>query len=256
VSSDGLDGSVKGRTLLVLDFDGVICDSIDETFLTSWNAYHELFLKKEPASVPLAFRRTFAVLRPFIRTGEDFVLIQELLATGRTVRDQAEFDEALRAAGPQRLSQWRELFYAARTKLLANERGSWLAMNRIYPHVAAALTALPAGSAPCILSTKKAEFISEILTAHGISVPRERIHYSDGSVPKLTIVEKLRREGSFASAILVEDQIDALRGNANPAVQGLLAQWGYVKPEWLKEMPTDALLDAERFQALVKRVCA
>ena len=29
-------------TLLVLDFDGVICDSIDETFASSWIAWRRL----------------------------------------------------------------------------------------------------------------------------------------------------------------------------------------------------------------------
>jgi phosphoglycolate phosphatase-like HAD superfamily hydrolase len=247
---------VSGTTLLVLDFDGVVCDSIDETFLASWNAYHALYRKEEPASVPLSARRAFGALRPFIRTGEDFVMIQELLATGRTVRSQAEFDDALRAAGAKTLSAWRELFNAARTKILETEKVAWLSLNRIYPHVGRAFAELPSRDALCILSTKRSRFIEEILTAHGIQMPLQRIHFSDGSMPKLAIVERLRREGGFSSAILVEDQIDALRGNSNPCVRGLLATWGYVKPEWMKELPADALLSAEGFQALMKKVCA
>jgi phosphoglycolate phosphatase-like HAD superfamily hydrolase len=242
--------AMSHKTLIVLDFDGVICDSIDECFLSSWIAYHTLFKSDNPSSVPLAARRRFAGLRPFIRTGEDFVLIQEIMDTGAQMRSQEQFDEAMGRAGPEKRALWRGLFYKARTGLLETDKGSWLALNRIYPHVAKAFARLPLEAPLVILSTKKPRFIAEILTAHAIRIPEERIYLAD-SAPKLVMVERLRREGSFETAILVEDQIDAIRGNTNPLIKGLLATWGYVKPEWLKMLPAADLLTPERFPALL-----
>lgn len=238
-------------TLLVLDFDGVICDSIDECYAVSWVAYHALFRKDAAASSPVS-RRNFAHLRPFIRSGEDFLIIQELVAAGSLVRDQAEFDELSRRAGAEKRALFRKLFYQERSEMLAKDRDSWLAMNRVYPHMKKAFRLLgQRGAPPYVLSTKEPKFIAEILSDNDLTLPRERIIESM-SEPKLATTERLRAEGGFQGAILVEDQVDHLKGNKNPRVRGLLAAWGYVQEEWLKEPLTAPIVTAEGFLALVE----
>jgi len=238
-------------TLLVLDFDGVICDSVAECFLVSWNAYHGLYRREEPARVPLSVHRDFARMRPLIRTGEDFVLIQELLATGRTVDDQAGFDEASRLAGDEKRALFKEMFYRARTALLEADRASWLSLNRVYPHVEKALRMMELFEDFVVLSTKKPQFILEVLVSRDIRVPAGRIYYSDRE-PKLKTAERLRHEGGYRTAILVEDQIDAIRNNDNPLVEVRLATWGYVKAEWLSPPTEVPLITPDGFVALVQ----
>jgi phosphoglycolate phosphatase-like HAD superfamily hydrolase len=246
---------MTGPTLLVLDFDGVICDSVDEAFLASWTAYHGLYRKDEPTAVPVTLHRDFARLRPFIRTGEDFVLIQDLLATGKTVENQEQFDEALRRMGDATRDSFKEIFYQARTRLLETERTLWLSLNRIYPHVDKALRMMAGWKDFVILSTKKPQFINEVLVFHGLTVPQERILYSDRE-PKLMVTERVRNEGGYTTAILVEDQIDHIRDNVNPRVGVRLATWGYVKPEWLVAPAAVPLVTPEEFVALVERLLA
>ena len=237
-------------TLLVLDFDGVICDSIDENYAVSWVAYHTLFRKDAAASSP-ASRRDFARLRPFIRSSEDFLIIQEVLSTGSTLKDQAEFDELWRRAGAERRAAFRKLFYQERSEMLARDRASLLALNRLYPHVKEAFSVLAKGAPFYVLSTKEPQFIEEILSANQIRMARERILFSDKE-PKLATTERLRAEGGFKEAILVEDQVDHLRDNRNPRVRGLLAAWGYVREEWLREPLAAPVITAEGFLALVE----
>ena len=179
--------------VLVLDFDGVICDSIDECFVSSWTAYHTLYLGRQPAYMPIGLKRDFARLRPLIRGGEDFMLIQEILEQGGTSSRQSEFDAFARAAGERKMKLFHDLFYQARGELLEKDRQSWLAMNRIYPHVVSAFERIPSGAPVYILSTKKPDFIAEILTAKSIRMPRDRILYS-GNEPKMDIVERLGAE--------------------------------------------------------------
>ncbi len=236
-------------TLLVLDFDGVICDSIDECYAVSWVAYHALFRKDAAVSSP-ASRRNFARLRPFIRSGEDFLIIQEILSTGSAVQDQAEFDELSRRAGAEKRALFRELFYKERSEMLAKDRVSWLALNRVYPHMKKAFSLLGHDAPLYILSTKEPQFIVEILSANQIELPRERVLESSAE-PKLSATDRLRAEGGFRGAILVEDQVDHLRGNQYPCVRGLLAAWGYVKEAWLKEPAAAPIITAEGFLALV-----
>ena len=246
---------------LVLDFDGVICDSIDECFASSWAAYHHLYLGRHPAYMPVSLRRDFARLRPLVRGGADFMLIQEMLEKGESASRQFEFDALARGAGDEKLRLFHDLFYKARAEMLQKDRQSWLAMNRIYPHVAAALSRLPAGAPVYILSTKKPEFIAEVLSAKGFELPRERILYS-GSEKKLAIVSNVGREGGFAEATFVDDQIDHLlceeaappdvTRRSAPRIRTFLASWGYVKEEWLREPLRVPVLTPQEFPALVR----
>jgi phosphoglycolate phosphatase-like HAD superfamily hydrolase len=248
---------------LVLDFDGVICDSIDECFASSWAAYYHFFLGRHPSYMPVGLRRDFARLRPLVRGGADFMLIQEMLDRGESAASQSEFDALARAAGDEKLRLFHDLFYKARAEMLEKDRQSWLAMNRIYPHVAAFFYRLPVGAPVYILSTKKPEFIAEVLSAKGIELPRERILYS-GSEKKLAIVTNVGREGGFTETTFVDDQIDHLlceeaappdfTRRSIPRIRTFLASWGYVKEEWLREPLRVPVLTPAEFPALVQEI--
>ena len=247
--------------VLVLDFDGVICDSLDECFASSWNAYYHLYLGRRPAYMPVSLRRDFARLRPLVRGGADFMLIQEMLDKGESASRQSEFDALARSAGEEKLRLFHDLFYKARAEILDTDRQSWLAMNRIYPHMASGLSRLPATAPVYILSTKKPEFIAEVLSAKGIEFARERILYS-GTEKKLTRVAEVGRAGGFTEATFVDDQIDHLlceeaahpdiARKAVPRIRTFLASWGYVKEEWLKEPLRVPVLTPQELPALLQ----
>jgi phosphoglycolate phosphatase-like HAD superfamily hydrolase len=247
---------------LVLDFDGVICDSIDEAFASSWAAYFHTYRDRHPAYMQVSLRRDFARLRPFVRSGADFMIIQEILDKGQTVNRQSEFDAIARAAGEEKLMLFHELFYTTRTEILQKDRTSWLTMNRIYPHISEALSRFAANAPVYILSTKKTEFIAEILTAKNILFPRERI-FNSGSERKLDIVATIGREGGFGEMTFVDDQIDHLlceeatppevNRTGSPRLRPFLATWGYVKDEWLREPLRVPTLTPQEFLALARK---
>jgi len=247
--ADRTTGS-SGRRLLVLDFDGVICDSAEECFVSSWTAYHQLYRGQTGGEAPAAARADFRAMRPFVRSGEDFVLIQELIAGGRSVRSQAEFDETWQRPGTPSRRHFKGLFYQARTDLLKKDRHAWLSLNRIYPHVSAALSQLPPDAFLYILSTKKPQFVREILAANGIAMDEGHVLYSEGE-PKLLTVENLLQTLGCEAAVFVEDQVDALRGNTNPRIRVFLASWGYVQESWLREDTGVPVLGPEEFVELV-----
>jgi phosphoglycolate phosphatase-like HAD superfamily hydrolase len=238
-------------TLLVLDFDGVICDSVEECFVSSWEARHRLRGTAGPVPIPPADGlAAFARLRPFVRNGEDFLVILEAAERRLAVADQAAFDALAAELGHRVLREFTARFYEARERLLAEERPRWLRMNRVYPHARAALLAAAGAGLPlAILSTKRPPYILEILSANGVAFPAEHVHHTTG--PKVPVVRELLAATGCERAVFIDDQIDYLLGLADPRIEGRLAVWGYVRPEWLVPPLRARPIDPEGLAALV-----
>lgn len=239
---------------LFIDFDGVICDSAAECLFSSWAAYDRLARSADagaatvrppaaPRVVPIALRQRFMQLRPFIRAGDDYVLIQHLLAAGRMPSRQEEFDRARRDAGPRALDRYADALNRVRQELMAHDRDHWLRLNPLYPGMAALLRAAD-WETTSILSTKRPTYIAAILDFHAVAVPPQAILHA-AAASKLEIVSMAlnERQGGRADgrAALVDDQLDHLIGNDDERIEVYLADWGYARPEWLDDPRVPAL---------------
>ena len=237
--------------LVFLDFDGVICDSAPECFASSWEAYFGRSHREVAPAALAGLRARFLGLRPYVRTGEDFMICQEILHRELPVGSQADFDAVAAAKGSAELTRLRDRFDQARAALLARDRAYWIGLNSLYPEVAAHLPRWAGSPRLYVLSTKRSEFIAEILAAAGIRFPFHRILYAAKTEKGPRIEEILERRGSGA-ALLVDDQIDhllAIRAGSS-RVSVYLAAWGYVRPEWLVDSPV-AVLTLDELRPLV-----
>ncbi len=241
-----------GIELVFLDFDGVICDSVLEGMVCSWRAYFELYRRDPPDSCPREMRRRFTALRPYVRTGEDFMVIQDLLAGEVEVHGQQEFDRRAASLGEEKLSRFRELFYRSRESLLKEDRSYWLALNRIYPHLRGPLSEWSASECFYILSTKRPEYIAAILRRAGVQMPPRRILFCHGE-EKIVLLQRVMSQARAGSGLFVDDQIDHLRAVPGLPVQMRLASWGYVKPEWLGGSTGVSMIEADELAPEVNR---
>jgi len=236
--------------LIFLDFDGVICDSIDECLVSSWYGYYHLYKKQLPVRVSPILKERFLRLRPFIRSGEDYMVIQELLAADIRINNQLDFDRQLEAAGKQKLELYKTLFYKARTYYLKEQPEYWFSLNTIYGHLKSKLIALCASPFFYILSTKKTDFIAEILKNYGIAMSRERIIYS-AAQHKLSLISAILDRENIGRALLLDDQIEHLSGNRDPRIRTFLCLWGYTKEECSMGIKDVEPLTAEGFTRLI-----
>ena len=213
---------------LFLDFDGVICDSLEECYRSSWLAAAEVSLGSEPLPNPpfdAAYQARFNACRPFIRSGEDYLVVHEWAAQGRVPEDQLAFDASLDEKGSAVMAQLKKRLYDVRDRLLEAHLSRWLSWNPLYPGMAQALAQQVNNPSVWVLSTKKAEFIVQILAHHGVSWPLERTLYT-GSQKKLDMIEQ-RVPGK--ASLLIDDQVDHLDFD-HPDCDCRLALWGYVSP--------------------------
>lgn len=250
---------MAGPFRLFIDFDGVICDSAAECLFSSWVAYERLrgvdagvgavSTPAAPPAVPVALRQRFMQLRPFIRSGEDYVLIQHLLAGGRMPSRQEDFDRARRTAGRRTLDRYAAVLNRVRQELMAHERGHWLRLNPLYPGIAELLRAAD-WDATCILSTKRPPYIEAILDFHEVPAPPQAILHA-AAVSKLQMVAAALDQRRGERAALVDDQLDHLTGNDDERIEVYLADWGYARPEWLADprVPAISRIEMDRLVA-------
>ncbi len=232
-----------GSPVIFLDFDGVICDSIKECFVSSWIAYKS---ENKSSSVPIRHYELFRSYRPFIRRGGDYVLLQRCIELNIRLASQNDFDVQAALVGDAEMDRYHEDFYSAREELLRTDRSFWLGLNSIYPAIHNSLK--KATGTAWILTTKKVDFALEIAVTHGLNWDRTRIICS-GKERKLDIIAGIISQGP-RPAVFVDDQIDHFEGAEDPRVACYLASWGYVIPEWLERDVN--VIDEGEFNGLIE----
>lgn len=243
----------RGRALLVLDFDGVLCDSLPECYVSSLLAHRRQPPGTHPPIDPAGDYGRFAVLRPFVRSGEDYLLIHETIERGIEVSDQHIFDALIAAAGSAGMRDRKRRLYETRERLLAAEPVYWLGLNPAYPHLAAVLPRIAPHPDVHILSTKRSDLVGRILASWGLAFPANRVHEPRERTKIEIIGDLLRREGA-AHAVFVDDQADYFRGAAgSPEVTCHLAAWGYVARGAVAPSPDYAVLREDDAPALFLR---
>ncbi|RMD83523.1 MAG: hypothetical protein D6820_02190, partial [Lentisphaerae bacterium] len=162
---------MKARDVFVFDFDGVICDSADETGWSGWLAARRLWPDAfTTATPPPSYLEDFRRIRIYLETGFEAVLI------ARGWRDGVRADEFCQnysqtlACLQERYEVDRpsliEVFAATRREWIASEREKWLATHRFYSPVVKALRSF--SGEWYILSTKQKEFLVELCRAGGL----------------------------------------------------------------------------------------
>jgi phosphoglycolate phosphatase-like HAD superfamily hydrolase len=242
----------KNKTrLLFLDFDGVLCDSLPETLLSSWLGYWKYIQNEMPDAVPLELKRQFQALRPYIRYSEDYILIQDIIDNKTAVGDQTDFDELVKKTGQEKMLFYKETFFAARSELHNWDRNLWIKLNPLFPPLKIVLKKKLKEKNIFVLSTKMKEFIMEILIANNIPFRPENIIDSGQREKWKVIVECLESRGAD-HALFIDDQISHLAAVADKRIEAFLASWGYVKEEWLKAQGEATILSINQATEMIR----
>jgi phosphoglycolate phosphatase-like HAD superfamily hydrolase len=240
--------------LLALDFDGVVCDGMNEFFETSWRAWQSLKLVELPLSRKEELHARFARLRPVVESGWEMALLPGLLAATDPARDGdledgARWAEA-RDAHVRRHGLTRDrLAHAldsARDAWRAQDLEGWRRCHRFYPGVADWLRRLVAGGQLVyVLSTKDKRFLDDLLAWQDVPLASDHVvgkatpRRAKGEVVQSLVARHdLAKDG--AGTWFVEDHLPALLEfrRAAPGLSAarlFLAEWGYVFPRDLEQ---------------------
>jgi len=242
--------------LLALDFDGVVCDGVNEMCDSAHLALVKTFdghvpsrsTSTAPSPDPgTELRARFAALRPAIETGWEMVtllgVLMERPASGDAeLREHAQWakvrDEYVRMHGlVQRTVA--ETFDNARTAWMAKDERAWLERHRFYDGIAPWLKRLIAeGQLVYIISTKNKRFVDSLLAWQQVSLPSERvIGRAEPKREKWEVLKDLAASHGVAAPDVwfVEDRLQTLLDMRRHATEFparvFLVDWGYVFPE-------------------------
>lgn len=228
------------QPLIVLDFDGVICDSAPENAATAWRVCQFLWPERFPAgSVPEAAIPRFCAIRPYMETGYQAILMTRLMQEGAPVE---QYTIQLAAWQPRHLArlgltkpELQQLFGAERDHWIATDLAGWLSYNRYYPGAAEALRHLRQNARVVILTTKERRFVQQLMRREGIDFAAEDIYGLHEIMNKETALAQFVTSGEYSSVTFVEDRLATLqRMLPVPALAEIrlaYAPWGYTTPE-------------------------
>lgn len=233
--------------LLVLDFDGVVCDGMREFFESSWRAWTLATGIALPDERREELRARFAQLRPVVESGWEMALLPGLLAA-RDPKDDAGIEERWGPARDEALARHdvaprtlADALDSARDAWMRRDAGSWLRAHRFYPGIADWLRGLlEANQLVYVLSTKDKRFLEELLRWQKVPIPTSQVIGKETPRrPKWQVIQGLIEGHGLpkdgAGTWFVEDRLETLkdlRADAPHlgAIRLFLASWGYVFP--------------------------
>ncbi len=231
--------------LLVLDFDGVICDSAGESFLVACTAFLRLAPTASicdrlprvgadalvaPNSQDPVFER-FLEHMPLGNRAEDYAVVLRAIDEDVLLRDQRDYDWFKAKLDPEWLQVFHETYYTVRRAFQDMNPAGWLQLAYPYPGISELLRELSNRTRLAIATARDHESVDRLLEAHRLQAlfdPRLIVD-KDAGVSKRAHLELLHeRSGVPSSATLfVDDKINHLDSVAPLGVNCGLAAWGY-----------------------------
>jgi phosphoglycolate phosphatase-like HAD superfamily hydrolase len=238
----------NAKPLLVFDFDGVISDSLHDSYVTSLNAY--LLAEKAhslPLTVPLdppdrifGFEkeqpRLFAEFRRLIPMGnraEDYFVIWRVIGSGASedVRAQSDYDRIKKKIPREVLDAYGMDFYSSRRERQETSPDEWASLSPVFEGIPAAIRSLSARFDPAIATSKDLRSITILLKRYGLLTffKPEFILDKDFSYSKRDHLAHFREKFGipFDRMHFIDDKALHLVSAKGLGVHGYLALWGY-----------------------------
>ena len=216
--------------ILAMDFDGVIADSILECAVVGYNGY-EIYCSrnqrvKTPDEIQSDKLNKFRIMRPYIRSGEDYIYLFQAIYDDTFISNQEEFDN-FRKDHINRRDSYYQIFYSTRQMMMKSDYKNWIKLNSLYDGMNEFLKSKRVMIH--IVSTKASRYIIEILKSNDIEFDLNRIHEAGRISSKTDIIMGLLKDHHLLAQELsfFDDHLDTLHKVESTGVRCLLAGWGY-----------------------------
>jgi phosphoglycolate phosphatase-like HAD superfamily hydrolase len=242
----------KIKPLLICDFDGVISDSLHDSYVTSLNTYllaektHSLPLTAplDPPSRVFEFEkeqpRLFAEFKRLIPMGnraEDYFVIWRIIDEGATgdVRKQSDFERIRKEIRGDALEAYGRNFYSSRREQQETSPDEWASLSPVFEGIPEAIRSLSARFDPAIATSKDMRSIAILLKRYGLRpfFKPEFILDKDFSYSKRDHLAHFHEKFGipYDRMHFIDDKALHLVAAKGLGINGYLALWGYNTPQ-------------------------
>ena len=216
---------MSSKIIYVFDFDGVICNSINECMLTSYNAFYRAELTNID-DVPNQFKVYFYKNRHYVRPAKEYYLVCKGYRQQKELSSSV-FDE-MKSNYSEKMDDFEKVFYLKR-KFLKNKPDIWLAYHVLYKHVAQFISEF--SHKFFILTTKDRDSV-EMLANHFEFINKiENIFSKEISTNKAVLFTHLFNKYHYLTnqnkVIYVDDNEFHLSEVKHFPLKLYFAKWGY-----------------------------
>ena len=239
------------KALLVLDFDGVIVDGIEEYWSSSRQTCLNMIFSqsKEMIYMPSEIPSTFKIMRPWVHYGWEMVILAAECsnkASRLNVNGVQNFCKNYSRECSLALNQWgwtpsqlQDALNETRREAISNNFNQWLSSHQPFSPVVQCLQRLePEGIEFAVLTTKSIEFTKKLLNCFDLQ-PSVIFGHESGS--KIDVLKQLLSKRQIRG--FIEDRRSTLeKVLEDPKLQKsfpcYLASWGYLKPQDRDNLPS------------------
>lgn len=229
--------------MLCLDFDGVLCDSIDECFVVGYNCYFDAGIA-QPDQAPAALYHYFCRYRYLVGPAENFYLLFHAFEHGAPELERENF-ALLQAATVTARRGFETTFFERRRAQKQAGFAPWLALHSLYRESSAVLrTDFPDFY---VVTTKDRASVEQLAAHHGYAGKLLGIHSKEQSSDKRILFQNLFQQTGVDPArqrvVFVDDNRAHLEQVKSLVRECYLAGWGYTGPAAEREFPVLTSLD-------------
>lgn len=236
------------KSLLVFDFDGVLCDSIHDSFMLSLNTYIEIEPKHllplhsplHPVEPVFAFEKkhpelfeAFRNLLPLGNRAEDYYAMWMIIDTQaiEEIQTQKDFDQFKQRFSQEQLENYAKKFYASRLYLQKNNPLVWVKLLPPFQGIPEAVESLSKRFFLSIATSKDRTSVEFLLEHYGIQkffLPKYILD-KDFAFSKRDSLMYLQQQLGvpFHQMHFIDDKVLHLVTVKDLGVKGYLALWGY-----------------------------
>lgn len=222
----------------VFDFDGVICDSTPECYVTSNNAWNTMHKIKKTTSFKnlndnLIYNK-FLKFRPYVKGGGEYYIFYYM--EKNKIKKTYDNYKRYKNKFSNEINNYSKFFYKERAKLKKNNLNTWLKLNYVFPDVLKILKYLHSNNQLLISTMKDKQSIIQILKNKKIKMSKKLI------LDQFDVKNKLESLKLFMNRFNIEKKdIYFFDDNVNhilqPKRQGFsvyLTTWGYSTKEFMQ----------------------
>jgi len=224
---------VEQKKILIIDFDGVICDSIRECFIVAYNAYLQNEGKNKGSRInfkaPRALREYFFRNRHLVRPAREyFILFKSFGRDGQKRLSSKQFKIWVKKCKDDSFV-FEKNFYDTRRHLRSRYKKRWFRLNPIYPEAIKGIRELSRFFKIYISTTKDKKSVKMLLNEKILRLPENRLFTKESGLSKAETARRICKNNKCkpVNAWFIDDNIAYLEEVSRMGVKCGLAHWGY-----------------------------